>query len=254
MEQKKEKIDQPAPTFREQDEVEVTEKKTLRRFTLKDLISGAFDALLLNRGLWVTFLALLQKPGKRIHEYLDIERQKLMRPAQFFLISLGIYVFFAFAFSWFEGANQSSLATFAVEPENNEAREVQKSVASYLTRYFNFWVVIALFFYAAAARLLFSSRSYNLAEHLIIHTYIVSEIYLLSFPLLILYGLIGQGKDLFFLLEFGVGWGYITYAYSQIFSLSVFKALIFSSLLIIISFLCFGLFGVIIGVSFSLLS
>lgn len=253
MRQNMEKADQPAPTFRERDEVEITEKKTLRRFTLKQLMSNAFDALLLNRGLWVTFLALLRLPGKHVHEYLDIERQKLMRPAQFFIISLGIYVFFAFAFSWFDGANQSSLATFAADTDTEDIRDVQRNIATYLTQYFNFWVVLALFFYATAARLLLSSRSYNLAEHLIIHTYIVSEIYLLSFPLLILYGLLGEGKEILFLVEFGLGWMYIIYAYYHIFLLSFLKALFFSTLLLILSYLCFALFGLFIGVFFSLL-
>ncbi|GEM_PF-2408587 len=248
MKQKNEKGTLPAPSFRDRDEVEITKKKKLRRFTVKQLVSDAFDALLLNRGLWFTFLALLRQPGKRIHEYLDIERQKLMRPAQFFIICLGIYVFFAFAFSWFGGVNQSSFATFAVDPENKEAIDIQKNIAGYLTQYFNFWVVIALFFYSAAARLLFSSRPYYFAEHLIIHTYIVSEIYLLSFPLIILYGILGQGKDILYMAEFLLGWGYITYAYSHIFSFSVLKAFLFSTLLLILSYLCFGLFGVIIGV------
>jgi len=252
MQQERENIDQPAATFRERAEVEIREKKTLRRFTVKQLVSDAFDALLLNRGLWFTFLALLRQPGKRIHEYLDIERGKLMRPAQFFIICLGLYVFFAFAFSWFDGASQSSFATFAVDPENKEAIDIQNNVAGYLTKYFNFWVVIALFFYSAAGRLLFSSRSYYFAEHLIIHTYIVSEIYLLSFPLIILYGLLGQGKEVLFMAEFLIGWGYITYAYTHIFSLSVLKALLFSTLLLILSYLCFGFFGVIIGVFFSI--
>ncbi len=123
--------------------------RDIQKQTLKKLIHADSEVLNLLRGMATA-------PGLAVREYLDGKRKKYYPPVRFLFLMTGISVFLNEYFHLLErmpGGN------------GNPATEVA-------TRFFNLILLAVVPISAVFSWLLFRSKGYNYAEHLVLHSFL----------------------------------------------------------------------------------
>lgn len=168
-------------------EVEVIDKRIVKRITIKNFIANALDAFNITRGGIYTIKQLIINPGRLVNNYIGLERHRYMRPINLLIISTALVLIVMNYFDFFTEAF-GDLFTIRADQEELDTR-IRDEVFGVFASYFNLilwsYVPIAAFF----SYLFNLKRGANYAENLVFQTYFmcVTNILILLFtPLLFL--------------------------------------------------------------------
>lgn len=142
------------------------QKATIKRFSLSNLshefIHGFFH---FHRGFLFTAKELFMRPAITIEKYLDGERINYFNPFTYLVLVSFV--------SGFLHAHSGSID----HPDANILASTE--TIDFSSKYFSVRLLLTIPIYALIGKLIYFKHRYNLAEHFIINTYIISQIALL---------------------------------------------------------------------------
>jgi hypothetical protein len=152
-----------------QGEIEVVERRVVKRITLSRIFTSIFEAFNLERGGFFTIKALLINPGKAIKEYLGENRFHYTPPFRVLIITTALALYLISISN--TGEHMSDDFIQGID-DPDKLRLIQDKLFSFFGTYANFilWTFIPI---AALFTFLFNrKRGYNFAEHLVFQTYL----------------------------------------------------------------------------------
>ncbi len=153
-------------------------KLETRRITFKRLLGDLADRVFsLDNSFTRTFLTLFTRPEEVIGSYLSGVRKKFMNPLSYMGIALTLSGLIVFLIQK-HFADQIDITAFMNGPETEFSRWWAEFVYDYESLLFILYVPAM----ALPSYLVFNKVQYNLAEHLVIFTYILAQYSLVSFP------------------------------------------------------------------------
>lgn len=169
------------------------QEREIRRLSWKNLSWELAEALNLNRGLAYTMIGLTIRPAATIREYLNEGRYKVMSPARYFLLVVGIVVFVAVQKGFFEETPAPIKFEIIDKPDASEEQKEANAIArqmlldtevgmaqayqDYFVKYQNFWSIGSISLTALMTWLFFRKSGFNYIEHLAINTFIFLHTY-----------------------------------------------------------------------------
>ena len=162
-------------------EVEIIDKRLVKRITVSNFISNVLDAFNISRGGVYTVKRLLLNPGQLAREYVGVSRYRITPPINILVISTAITLLLLNQLEFFEKALDETLII------NHPSQDVIKAeVIQTFGAYFNLllWIYIPI---AALVSYLFNrKRGLNFAENLVFQTYnlcVTNFVFILIFPI-----------------------------------------------------------------------
>lgn len=156
--------------------ITIQEERKIKRVSFGHFISDVFGAFNLERGLVFTFKLLFSKPGYLVQLYLNEGRFKIFNPFRLLLLTtaLSLFVFY------FVGP-ESFIAGFAAGMSSSEegAPDTEKLQQLFLDWY-NLILWIAIPIYGLFSYLFNRKVGYNYAEHMVIQTFYISALNIIS--------------------------------------------------------------------------
>lgn len=162
-------------------EVEVIDKRRVKRITVSNFVSNVLEAFNISRGGVYTIKRLLINPGQLAKEYIGVSRYRITPPINILIISTAIALLLLNQLEFFEKALDDSLHVNGPSQE-----DIKSEVIETFSSYFNLllWVYIPL---AALFSYWFNrKRGLNYAENLVFQTYnlcITNFVLILFFPI-----------------------------------------------------------------------
>ena len=209
--------------------------ETPERITLKKIWVEILEQLNLERGLGYTVKQFALRPGRAVQEYLYQDRKKYTKPFSFLFLTTAITTFLVLELVIKPNPELNNLST--AEGWNNLPGFIQpglEMLGYWIKNYFNLFYLSTLPSVVVASYLVFKkSQPYNLAEHLVINTYIFSIqslLYLFNIPFLVYFPTSGWAALPALLTIF-----YFVFAYAKIFNLGVWRALLFAFIIYYLS-------------------
>jgi len=151
------------------DKITVDEDYKVERFTFSLLGKQALQFFNLEKGFLHTLKLLVIHPGKHIRAYLSHDRDRLINPFKFYLVTGSLFVF---------------LFRYVLSEEHLENRvdsELEQEVILLIFQYYHFFLLFVVFFIAFYSYLLFKKESgYNMIETLILNLYITGVLFVLA--------------------------------------------------------------------------
>ncbi len=149
--------------------IEVTEKRTVKRVTVRQSFADFLDAFNVERGLVFTVKLLLVKPGKLIRFYLNEGRFKIVNAFRLLIITTAVSLVllsFTNSFEQFYSVQGDSL---------EQTEELSQYMNTLFTDWYNLILWLSIPCYALASWLLLKKfERFNYAEHLVIQTFFIS--------------------------------------------------------------------------------
>ena len=177
------------------------------RFTMKKLgdefIHGFFH---IHKGFIFTIKQLFLHPGKMLQGYLKGQRVNYFNPFNFLIIISLVGGFFY---------TRSGIIAYI-----NENFQAAGDVIRFTSGHYSYRLLMAIPAYAVSCWILFRSFRYNLAEHLIINTFVISQSIVLMIIWLIVALILKPGASIFtvlYFLAFISVFIYQTWVYFQLF-------------------------------------
>lgn len=182
----------------------IEQRKRIRRLNLANIGVEISDALNINKGFLYTLIGLTLRPAETIREYLQEGRYRVLNPAKYFLLVLGIFLFVASNRGYFE---LPDLAQIEIQDEVLEGRnillEMGKAYQMYFVKYFSVWSIGFIALTALFTWLFFRKGAYNYLEHVVLQTFVLMHPYWL-FTVVLLLGppVVEHGESIYFLCYF----------------------------------------------------
>ena len=149
-----------------------------KRITFKRLLGDIADRVFsLDNSFARTFLTLFTRPENVIGGYISGVRKKYMNPLSYMGIALtlsGLVVFLIQKYF----ADQIDLTGITNAPTSEFTRRYSEFVYDYSSLLFILYIPVL----ALPSYLVFNKIRYNLAEHVVVFTYILAQYSLVSFP------------------------------------------------------------------------
>lgn len=190
------------------------------RITFKAVFNSILQVLNLERGIFYTLWVLTVRPGEAIREYIFEDRTKLTKPFGFLLLTIAIATYITITYMITEENMAEIYGGVGVGAQNREAQEAVQQFMGRFMEYYNIGMIMSVPFYALGSWLILKKPKFNLAEHLVINTYLFSYQTVLYILLCIPF------YDNFMMTSYGyftVVIIYSIYAYSKIFSYDAFE-------------------------------
>ncbi len=235
--------------------LKVKEERTIKRITLKHTFYDFLDSFNIERGLIYTLKLLFANPGKAINLYLNEGRYKLFNVFRLLVISTAVSLFvmylagidelvLAFEEEFSRGFNDSA------KESGQQLEELKGFIPQIFLDWYNLLLWIAIPQYAFLSYLFYQKSNLNYAEHLVIQTFHVSTINVITlvfFPFHLVFGT----SAIVFLIMVGCT-SYFVFFATQIFGKKGLWSYAKASLLYILSNVIYTLFmtialGMIVG-------
>lgn len=219
------------------------QKVISKRFTTKELLHELFHNLIhVDRGFFYTIYSLLVRPHVVIKEYLNGATRKYTNPAKFAILLIALVTFFIIR-SQFLDNNMKEINNM-VGIDNPKSLEFQKSFIELIKHNLQYFTLLILPFLAISSRWLY--KSFNFAEHLILHCYIYGLLTLLTLP----FSFFVVQHPTLRLINFSVIIIFYTFVIQKLFNNNLFISFIKSLTFYIIGYFLFVLSFVIITLSY----
>ncbi|MEZ4995782.1 MAG: DUF3667 domain-containing protein [Saprospiraceae bacterium] len=198
---------------------------TPERITLRKIGEQILEQLNLEKGLGYTVKQFLLRPARAIQEYLYENRKSYTKPFSFLLLTTAVTTFLMVELVIKKSTGGE---VFTSSPEWQRLPDLLKPglklIGTLTTKYFNLFYLSTLPATVLASYTIFRGKvPFNLAEHLIINTYIFgmqSIFYILYVPFMA-----SGANALLLTLPSLLMIGYFVYAYKNIFNLPWWPAL-----------------------------
>lgn len=150
-------------------------------FILHELQHGLFH---FDKGVLYTAKQLLTRPGHTIREFLEGKRVRHFQPLSFAIV-LATFYGLLWHYLIFDRLHAS-----LIDPRNDITRASGK-IITWITEHFAFYGLILIITSTMVSYVIFKKRKYNLAEHLVLNTYLMGLfliVSLLVFPIVYIFG------------------------------------------------------------------
>ncbi len=225
------------------------ETATPERITMKTIGEGILDIFNVERGLLYTLFALTIKPDQAIITYFYENRNRLIKPFRYLIFTAAIATFITVQYMKRGNflAEMRKGFTMGYSPKDNEDLAAVENYLKLLNEvyinYFNLLIVLSVPIVAIVTYWFFRKK-FNYAEHLVINSYVISQLsayYILLTPLLLIYDFLVVSYIYTFLT-----FVYSIFVYVKIFNESLLRGILKSVAAIITYFGLYYLFIVII--------
>lgn len=153
------------------------QKSGVKRFTLSNLLKVFLDGFLhMKSGLLFTIKELFVRPGEVLREYIAGKRVKYFNPFSY-LVLISMIVGYLYGNS-------------GIIEQLNLQFMVTKDIITFTREHFSSRLLMAIPTYSLTCWALFRSFKYNLAEHLIIITFLVSQSFLIMMVWLLIFSIV----------------------------------------------------------------
>jgi hypothetical protein len=222
------------PQFND-NQIEIVEKRTIKRITLRFYLKSIFDAFNLERGGFYTLKRLIINPGQMVQHYLAEGRFRYTPPFRLLIITTTLALLIL--------KYSNTGADFAQGFDQNLNNEEFKEVLNSLSAFQNLFLWLAIPFYALFQFLLNRKSGYNYTENLVQQTYLFTIANLAS----LIIGLdVIVNKALVSFLSVSLYFGYYIYAYKVFFQKSWGRSFLENVLIIILSSIAYMLLLVVL--------
>ena len=243
------------------------------RITFNHLMSDLISSLGWDNQFWSTLRDLLFRPGLVFEKYLNGTRKKYSNPFTFFAIvtTITVLIIGFYTNEMIEASTNGNLTQSEIysnslsdntindnarqQGDTNYSKDSQdftKKMVSFMIKYYYYLSFLLLPFYTFIAFLVFGKPN-NFAEHLLINSYILGLLGIISLFLFVL-SLITKITEIYFIGQYVVTLLYYPYAYKNYRNYSlkqlIVKILKFCLILIIVLIALF-LIGVLVGIIIS---
>jgi len=174
----------------EEEPLDITETRSVKRITIKQVFQSAFDAFNVDRGGVFTVKNLFFDPGAAVRDYLGANRFHYTPPFRILIVTTAIALFLISQSAFTENIQTEFTADIndAVGEQEKETVDVTDHVRSLLEElqpYFNLLLWTFIPFIALFTWLINLKGSFNFAEHLVFQVYLfcLSNIIGFLFPL-----------------------------------------------------------------------
>jgi len=149
--------------------IEITEKRTVKRITLKQSFTDFLDAFNVERGLIYTVKLLFTKPGILVRYYLKEGRYRIVNAFRLLIITTAlslVVLSFTDSFQLLYNVNGDT---------KEETEEMSRFIDSLFTDWYNLILWLSIPIYALITFLLFKKyEPFNYAEHVVIQSFYIS--------------------------------------------------------------------------------
>ncbi len=140
-----------------------------------DIQHGFFHV---DKGILFTVKELFTRPGHTIREFLQGKRVKHFKPISLMLILAGIYGFLYHYFHY--NLTSTNISLKEGGSELMATKLIDEKIKNLRLNYYSIFAMCQLPFLSIATYLCFRKVKYNLVEHLIIHSFLISQQLVLS--------------------------------------------------------------------------
>jgi hypothetical protein len=163
------------------------QKADQNRFTFKKLLGEFFYGFVhVHRGFLFTVKELFNRPGEVLRGYIDGRRVNYYRPFSFLLL-----ISLAGSFLY----TRSGIVEYV-----NENFLTAGEIINFTSKHFSIRLLMALPTYAITCWVLYRSYNYNLAEHLIISTFLISQSFVIMVVWLIISSIVKPENSVFLIM------------------------------------------------------
>ena len=164
------------------EEIEITEKRVIKRVTIRNFVSNVLDAFNITRGGVYSFKMILKNPGQLSRDYLGVSRYQITAPFKILVLSSAIALLLINSLDYINILLEESLVVNGDKQEDFKNQIIERFIS-----YFNLilWVYIPVS--ALISYLLNRKRNYNYAENLVFQTFVLSItniVVIICFPLI----------------------------------------------------------------------
>lgn len=135
------------------------QKKQIRRLNWPNLGGEISDALNINKGFVYTWIGLTLRPAETIRAYLQEGRHRVLNPAKYFLLVLGIFLFVASNQGYFD---MQDFVAFEIDDEATQEAErltdFGHAFQTYFVKYFSVWSLAFIALLTVILKKMFSKR------------------------------------------------------------------------------------------------
>ncbi|MEM6815089.1 MAG: DUF3667 domain-containing protein [Bacteroidota bacterium] len=148
--------------------IEITEKRTVKRITVKQSMVDFLDAFNIERGLIYTAKLLFLKPGELIRSYLTHGRYKIVNAFRLLIISTALSLIVI-------NAVDSSSLLGNIDQEAADTQNTEILILNLLIDWYNLILWLSIPVYAFISYLFFRKyERYNYAEHMVVQSFWIS--------------------------------------------------------------------------------
>lgn len=170
----------------EEEPLDITESRSVKRITLAQVFRSAFDAFNVDRGGVFTVKNLFYDPGVAIRDYLGANRYHYTPPFRILIVTTAIALFMIGQSEFTENMNAEFTAGLNDSVNQTESEKVDitnhvRSILDELQPYFNLILWTFIPFIALFSWLLNLKGKFNFAEHLVFQVYLFCISNILSF-------------------------------------------------------------------------
>ncbi len=198
--------------------IEVEEIREINRITFKQSVLDLLNAFNVERGLLYTLKLLFVNPGKIVNLYLFEGRYKVVNAFRLLILTTAVSLFVMyivgvdeFLMEFEKGFNKG-----IAEKEVEDSEFISGVMARVFFDWYNLFLWIGIPIYAFFTYLFFSKKNYNFAEHMVIQSFYISALNVLTIVVFPIYLILGQDAIINIALILSV-------AYFFYFSMKVFK-------------------------------
>ena len=202
--------------------IEVEETRQINRITFRQTMTDALNAFNIERGLIYTMKLLFVNPRKIIDEYLYEGRYTIVNAFRLLVLTSAVSLFVIWVFGldtmmldFQEGYNMAGTDADAEEAAK-EAAKVAGIMTQLFLDWYNLFLWISIPVYGFFTYLFFMKSDYNYAEHLVIQSFYICALNLITIAIFPLYFLTDQVAMINLMLLISV-------AYFFYFTIKVFK-------------------------------
>lgn len=222
----------------------------LERISMKMIWRSILQELNLEKGLFYTIVALTIRPGKTIHKYLYVDRNRLIPPLRFLVVFVTLATIATLSFltqedffnAFKQGVETGGGALENMSPKGQEFFSLyMNNLAIANLKFFNIYLMLSVPLAALGTLIVYKLRQYNFAEHLVINAYIYSNttvLYLLMTPLFFIFSY--QTVSLWYMIA---TFPYYCFCCYQVFQPKGWKAILRASL----AFILQGIFAMMLA-------
>lgn len=222
---------------------ELEQRRTVRRFKLSNVFSWILDGFSLDYGTLHTLKNLTLKPGAMVKSYLYEGRLNFTPPFRLLLVTTTL-VILAFEYS---SLSEGRLESFETASQGEESKQLVEQLGYYMQRYLNLvlWLVIPSF---SLFSWLFNRNSgYNYAENLVLNTYYTAFVNIL-FTMFLAEDFLGTTA--LYIIYFTLSLGHYIICLKQMFSIDWIKAVGQTIAIMVLGTL---LYGILLAVVFTII-
>lgn len=221
------------------------------RLTVKSVSANAFISIFnLERGFFYTIKELLIKPGELIENYLKGATKKYHNPIGLSIFLMTISVVIMALFMDNDAYLDSMIAQTRIMIESMGLPFEEKGFRKSMNVIQNFYTVLPLLFipgFALFAKLIFSSKKLNFAEHMVVFIYSTCIMALIGIFMNILYSIFPDLIQYMMVLSFPAWVFSLFYVIRNFYKQSYALSVIYAILIFILAYISFLLVSIILG-------